>query len=265
LNGAAVQNACDELRARLQKFIDAEIVGDKTSDRRQEALGKAATAGFYNRVNLTAQGYHRSPIKGVDWKQRGVNEFQGDPFWYYTFGVACSEIEVDCLTGDVTTLRTDICHDTGKSVNAAIDIGQVEGAFAQGVGLYMMEEVVFDKSGRLSSKGPGMYKIPGFGDVPIDFRVRLLEDHAGPAVMGSKAIGEPPLFLGSSVYFAVKEAIMAARRDFRAEAERSGIADLPPAEKYFRLDTPATCEKIRMACLDFMNTTGERKEWHARA
>jgi xanthine dehydrogenase/oxidase len=271
LNGAAVANACEELRDRLKPFVDATIHNDTRSDRRQEALGKAANLAFLNRVNLTAQGYHRTPIKGCNWKQRGVNQFDGDPFWYYTYGVACSEVEVDCLTGDVTMLRTDIVHDVGRSVNAAIDIGQVEGAFAQGVGLYMMEEVVFDKSGRLCSKGPGMYKIPGFGDVPLDFRVRLLEQHAGPAVMGSKAVGEPPLFLGSSVFYATKEAIYAARRDFHAEASSTGdhssraLNGVAAVDTHFRLDPPATCEKIRMACLDFMNPSGKRSEWHARA
>jgi len=265
LNGAAVQNACDELKARLAPFIDEALVNDP-NDRRQEALANAANGAFFNRVNLTAQGYHRTPINGVNWNNKHVNGFKNsDPFWYYTYGVACSEVEVDCLTGDVSMLRTDICHDVGKSINAAIDIGQVEGAFTQGFGLYMLEEVVFDNSGRLFSKGPGLYKIPGFGDVPHDFRVSLLDEHAGPAVMGSKAVGEPPLFLGSSVFFATKEAIHAARRDFRAEAVKAGRSDLPPADEFFRLDTPATCEKIRMACLDFMNPTGKRTEWHARA
>jgi xanthine dehydrogenase/oxidase len=254
LNGGAVLNACEELVERLKPFMKGSEDVQDGKDSRQENLAKAANAAFFARVNLTAQGYFRTPIKGVNWKQSGVNEFNGDPFFYYTAGVACSEVEVDCLTGDVTMLRSDICHDVGQSINAAIDIGQVEGAFTQGVGLFTIEEVVFQKDGRLASKGPGMYKIPGFGDVPLDFRVRLLENHVGPAVMGSKAVGEPPLFLGVSVYFAIKEAILAARREVA-----------PSADTYFRLDSPATCEKIRMACLDFMNPTGERSVWHAHA
>jgi len=137
--------------------------------------------------------------------------------------------------------------------------GQVEGAFMQGVGLYTIEEIVFQKDGRLFSKGPGLYKIPGFGDVPLDFRVRLLENSEGPPVMGSKAVGEPPLFLGSSAYFAAKEAIAAARRDCAAEAEREDVS------AHFRIDAPATSEKIRMACLDFMNCSGRTTVWHARA
>merc|ERR1719235_2925335 len=99
-------------------------------------------------------------------------------------------------------LRSDIIHDVGKTLNGAIDIGQVEGAFAQGLGLFLMEEVVFNPQGSLMSKGPGMYKIPGFGDVPLDFRVRLLEDSDSPTIFGSKAVGEPPLFLGVSGLFA---------------------------------------------------------------
>jgi len=203
----------------------------------------------------------------VNWNQKGVNEFDGDPFWYYTFGVACSEVEIDCLTGDISMLRSDIVHDVGRSLNAAIDIGQVEGAFTQGVGLFTMEEVVYDGSGRLCSKGPGMYKIPGFGDVPLDFRVRLLEGHEGPAVMGSKAVGEPPLFLGSSVFFATKEAVISARRDFSEEASAAGASaqEVAAASGYFRMDSPATAEKVRMACLDFLNLSGRTSAWHARA
>lgn len=265
LNGSAVMQACEELKKRLEPFLEPHReLRDGPEDRRQEALAKAANSAFFARVNLTAQGYHRTPIRGVNWKQKGVNEFDGDPFWYYTFGVACSEVEVDCLTGDVALLRADIVHDVGRSLNAAIDIGQVEGAFTQGVGLFMMEEVVYDQSGRLCSKGPGMYKIPGFGDVPLDFRVRLLENHTGPAVLGSKAVGEPPLFLGSSAFFATKQAIHSARRDHFAEV---AAATGKPAEEagYFRLDSPATAECVRVACLDFLNPTGERRAWHARA
>mmetsp|Transcript_70545 Transcript_70545/g.169008 ORF Transcript_70545/g.169008 Transcript_70545/m.169008 type:complete len:1398 (+) Transcript_70545:52-4245(+) len=265
LNGSAVMQACEELMQRLEPFLKKrQAMIDE--DRRQDAMAAAVNEAYFARVNLTAQGYHRTPIRGVNWKQKGVNEFNGDPFWYYTYGVACSEVEIDCLTGDVSILRSDIVHDVGRTLNAAIDIGQVEGAFTQGVGLFMMEEVVFDDSGRLMSKGPGMYKIPGFGDVPLDLRVHLLEGHQGPAVLGSKAVGEPPLFLGSSVFFATKEAITAARRDFRAEqAGANAATGESPSEGYFRLDAPATAEKVRMACLDFMNPSGKVTHWHARA
>jgi len=265
LNGAAVRNACEELRLRLAPYREkhppahgpkGEPPGIKE---RQEAMGKAVMDAWFSRENLTAQGFHKTPIRGIDWKQKGVNEMQADPFWYYAYGVASSEVEIDCLTGDMTLLRSDVVHDVGRTLNAAVDIGQVEGAFTQGVGLFTIEEIVFQKNGNLFSKGPGLYKIPGFGDVPLDFRVRLLENSEGPPVMGSKAVGEPPLFLGCSVYFAAKEAIGAARKDYAAQAESRNVDD------YVRIDSPATAERIRMACLDFLNPTGRTSAWHARA
>jgi xanthine dehydrogenase/oxidase len=277
LNGGAVLNACEQLRERLAPFREkyqpkqGQNGAPSSGEQRQEAMAKAAMDAWFARVNLTAQGYHRSPIKGINWKQKGVNEMHGDPFWYYTYGVACSEVEVDCLTGDMTVLRGDLIHDVGRTLNAAVDIGQVEGAFMQGVGLYTVEEIVFTKDGNLASKGPGMYKLPGFGDVPIDFRVRLLENSEGPAVLGSKAVGEPPLFLGSSVYFAAKEAILAARRDCAKEvAEKNNsspeaVAVATAAAEHVRIDAPATAERIRMACLDFLNPSGHITPWHARA
>jgi len=267
LNGAAVHAACDQLLERLGPFLkDARAkfnggAGPSTDAERQEALAKAASAAWLARVNLSANGFYKTPIRGVNFNQKGVNEFDGEPFYYYAAGVCATEVQVDCLTGDVTVLRSDIVHDVGRTTNGAIDIGQVEGAFAQGLGLFLMEEVVFNKKGQLMSKGPGMYKIPGIGDVPHDFRVRLAENVEGghPRVYGSKAVGEPPVFLGVSALFAVKEAISSARRDFAKETGTTIGAD------HFRLDAPATAEKVRMACLDSLNPTGKRSEWHARA
>merc|ERR1712226_906266 len=112
--------------------------------------------------------------------------------------------------------------------------------------------------------GPGLYEIPGFGDVPLDFRVRLLENSSAPAVMGSKAVGEPPLFLGSSVYFAAKEAIAAARLDRVAETSGGKASSDAVSGEYLRIDSPATAERIRMACLDFINVEGRTTAWHAR-
>jgi len=156
-------------------------------------------------------------------------------------------VEIDCLTGDHTVVRADLVHDVGKSVNPAIDIGQIEGAFVQGMGLFTTEELSYMPDGRLGTVGPGMYKIPGFASIPRDFRVALLEDSVdSPAIRGSKAVGEPPLFLGISVFFAIKDAIRAARSDY---AEEAGI-ELPAA---FRFDSPATAERIRMACPDEHN------------
>jgi len=145
------------------------------------------------------------------------------------------EVEIDCLTGDYQILRADIVMDVGNSLNPAIDIGQVEGAFVQGVGWCTLEELVYDKStGKLLTSGPGWYKLPGFTDVPLDFRVQLLKDAPNRnAIHSSKGVGEPPFFLSCSVFFAIKEAIKQAR----------GVP-------FFELSSPATCERIRMSCKD---------------
>lgn len=147
-------------------------------------------------------------------------------------------MEIDCLTGDHQVLRTDIVMDVGTSLNPAIDIGQIEGAFVQGLGMLTLEEVRCSQSGTLWTTGPGTYKIPGFADIPVEFNVHLLQKAPNDmAIYSSKGVGEPSLFLAASVFFAIKEAITDARRE-------SGI------EGIFRLDSPATSERIRMACID---------------
>uniref|UniRef100_A0A452RIH4 xanthine dehydrogenase n=1 Tax=Ursus americanus TaxID=9643 RepID=A0A452RIH4_URSAM len=169
----------------------------------------------------------------------------GNPFHYFSYGVACSEVEIDCLTGDHKNLRTDIVMDVGSSLNPAIDIGQVEGAFVQGLGLFTLEELHYSPEGSLHTRGPSTYKIPAFGSIPIEFSVSLLRDCPNKkAIYASKAVGEPPLFLAASIFFAIKDAIHAAR------------AKNPDCkmEKLFRLDSPATPEKIRNACVDQFTT-----------
>ncbi len=150
----------------------------------------------------------------------------------------CCQVELDTLTGDFVTLRTDILMDVGQSINPGLDIGQIEGAFVQGLGWCTMEEMAWMKNGAMFTRGPGAYKIPGFGDTPRDFRVSLLQNNPNiRAVHSSKGIGEPPLFLGASVMLALKEAVYAARQ----EAGLSG---------HFELSSPATSERLRMACGD---------------
>lgn len=128
--------------------------------------------------------------------------------------------------------------DVGSSLNPAIDIGQIEGGFMQGYGYYTLEELVYSPDGTLYSRGPGMYKIPGFSDIPGEFNVSLLTGAPNPrAVYSSKAIGEPPVFLASSVFFAIKEAISAARKEQKLDSN-------------FNLQSPATSERIRLACCD---------------
>jgi len=162
----------------------------------------------------------------------------GNAFNYFTFGVGCSMVEVDCLTGDHQVLRTDIVMDLGESLNPAIDIGQVEGGFMQGYGLFVLEQLLHTPEGSLLTRGPGAYKIPSFNDVPAQFHVCLLRGASNPrAVYSSKAVGEPPLFLAASVFWAIKDAVRSARLASGAGRE-------------FQLESPATAERIRLACGD---------------
>uniref|UniRef100_A0A6Q2WUR0 xanthine dehydrogenase n=1 Tax=Esox lucius TaxID=8010 RepID=A0A6Q2WUR0_ESOLU len=182
---------------------------------------------------LFRRAFLRTPDLGYDFETNA-----GRAFNYFTYGVACSEVEIDCLTGSNTNLHTTIVMDVGNSLNPALDIGQVEGGFIQGVGLFTLEELKYSPQGYLFTRGPGMYKIPAFGDIPTDLTVSLLRDAPNQkAIFSSKAVGEPPLFLAASVFFAIKDAITAAR----AESGLSGP---------FRLDSPATPERIRNACED---------------
>uniref|UniRef100_A0A0A9Y781 Xanthine dehydrogenase/oxidase n=1 Tax=Lygus hesperus TaxID=30085 RepID=A0A0A9Y781_LYGHE len=162
----------------------------------------------------------------------------GNVFNYFTYGAACSEVQIDCLTGDHKVLRTDIVMDLGASLNPAIDIGQIEGAFMQGLGLFTIEQLLVSPAGALLTRGPGAYKIPSFGDVPAEFNVSLLTNSSNPrAIYSSKSVGEPPLFLASSIFFALRDAIAAFRR-------QNGD------DSWFRMDSPATSARIRILCED---------------
>ncbi|KAB5562555.1 hypothetical protein PHYPO_G00019190 [Pangasianodon hypophthalmus] len=224
LNGMAVYNACQKLLQRLEPYKAKNPKGS------WEDWVKAA---YFDRVNLSANGFYKTPDIGYDFETNS-----GRPFNYFTYGVAVSVVEVDCLTGNHKNLHTSIVMDVGKSLNPALDIGQVEGAFMQGVGLFTLEELRYSPQGYLYTRGPGMYKIPAFGDIPTEFKVSLLRDAPNEkAIFSSKAVGEPPLFLAASVFYAIKDAITAAR----AESGLTGP---------FRLDSPATPERIRNACED---------------
>ncbi|CAH0702363.1 unnamed protein product [Spodoptera exigua] len=224
LNGMAVLQACETLAKRLQPFKENNPNG-KWED--------WVLSAWIDRVSLSATGFYATPNIGYDIKTN-----TGTPFNYFTFGAACTEVEIDCLSGDHQVIRSDIVMDLGESLNPAIDIGQIEGAFMQGYGLFTIEELIYSPNGTLFSRGPGAYKIPGFGDIPQEFNVSLLKGAPNPrAVYSSKAVGEPPLFLASSAFFAIKEAIRAARADAGVSLE-------------FRLDAPATSARIRMACED---------------
>ncbi|RVE54764.1 hypothetical protein evm_000531 [Chilo suppressalis] len=222
--GMAVVNACNVLKERLEPFKNKNPSG---------SWEDWVNAAYFDRTQLSATGFYAAPKIEYDSKTNSGNLYE-----YFTYGVACSEVLIDCLTGDHQVLRTDIVMDLGESLNPAIDIGQIEGAFMQGYGFCTMEEMVFSPSGEALSRGPGTYKVPGFSDIPKEFNVSLLKGAPNPrAVYSSKAVGEPPLFLAASVFFAIKEAINSARLD-------------SCASPLLRLDVPATCARIRMACED---------------
>ncbi|XP_061480984.1 xanthine dehydrogenase/oxidase [Rhineura floridana] len=244
INGMAVSNACQTILKRLEPIKSAKPTG---------SWEEWVSAAYSDCVSLSATGFYRIPDLGYDFEKN-----EGKPFCYFAYGVACSEVEVDCLTGDHKNLCTDIVMDVGTSLNPAIDIGQIEGAFAQGVGLFTLEELRYSPEGNLYTRGPGMYKIPAFGDIPTEFHVSLLRDCPNSkAIYSSKAVGEPPLFLSASVFYAIKDAIVSAR-------EESGLKEL------FRLDSPATPERIRNVCVDIFTKMcpsaepGTFKPWSVR-
>uniref|UniRef100_A0A8C3L2B3 Xanthine dehydrogenase/oxidase n=1 Tax=Chrysolophus pictus TaxID=9089 RepID=A0A8C3L2B3_CHRPC len=241
INGMAVHNACQTILKRLEPIKQSNPKGS------WEDWIKTA---YENCISLSATGFYRIPDVGYNFE---TNE--GKPFHYFSYGVACSEVEIDCLTGDHKNVRTDVVMDVGTSLNPAIDIGQIEGAFVQGIGLFTMEELRYSPEGNLYTRGPGMYKIPAFGDIPTEFYVSLLRDCPNSkAIYSSKAVGEPPLFLSASVFYAIKDAIYSARED-------SGVTEP------FRLDSPATPERIRNACVDTftkMVTVSVPRPWSVR-
>ncbi|MDP6120237.1 MAG: molybdopterin-dependent oxidoreductase, partial [Rhodospirillales bacterium] len=237
LNGAAAQAAARTIRKRLAAFA-VEHYGVKAADvvfrankvkvgRRNLAFEELVGQAFRARVSLSSTGYFRTPVIHYD-----RDKARGRPFRYFSYGAAVSEVIIDTLTGENKLLRADILHDAGKSINPAIDLGQVEGGFVQGMGWLTMEELWWDDAGRLMTHAPSTYKIPVASDVPADFRVQLLETGRNRAhvVYRSKAVGEPPLMLGISVFHAIKDAI-ASVGDYRFSP---------------RLDSPATPERILM-------------------
>ncbi|XP_070462910.1 aldehyde oxidase 2-like isoform X5 [Equus przewalskii] len=224
VNGRAVQNACQILLKRLEPIIKKNPEG---------TWEDWIEAAFEQRISLSATGYFRGYEAFMDWEKG-----EGDPFPYYVYGAASSEVEVDCLTGAHKKIRTDIVMDACCSLNPAIDIGQIEGSFTQGMGLYTTEELKYFPEGVLYSRGPDDYKIPTITDVPEEFNVSLLPSSQTPlTIYSSKGLGESGMFLGSSVFFAIADAVATARR------ERDIAED-------FTVRSPATPERVRMACAD---------------
>ncbi|TVY21200.1 Xanthine dehydrogenase [Lachnellula arida] len=241
LNGYAIFNACAQINERLAPY--RETFGADAP------MKKLASSAYFDRVNLSANGFYKTPDIGYVW---GPNT--GQMFFYFTQGVSCAEVEVDTLTGDWTCLRADIKMDVGRSINPSIDYGQIEGAFVQGMGLFTMEESLWmrggPQKGSLFTKGPGAYKIPGFRDIPQEFNVSMLKDVEWEnlrTIQRSRGVGEPPLFMGSVVFFAIRDALKAARKQYGVQAT---IGEDVKDDGLLRLESPATTERIRTSCVD---------------
>lgn len=235
LNGQAARDAARTLRLRLAEvaagrlgvaadalcFAHGRVGPCVTSASPASSTGSVDTAApslsfeevvetaYLSRVQLWSDGFYATPK--VHWDAKTLT---GHPFYYFAYGVAVSEVVIDTLTGEWKLLRADLLHDAGASINPAIDIGQVEGGFIQGMGWLTTEELCWDARGKLTTHAPSTYKIPAVSDCPDDLRVRLFDNrNAEPTIWRSKAVGEPPLLLPFSVFFALRDAIAATSPD----------------------------------------------------
>jgi xanthine dehydrogenase large subunit len=241
LNGMAAYNAAETIRGRMAEVVaDHFGVAPEAIEFRQNrvyagndsvSFAELAKMTWAARVSLSATGFYKTP--GLTWDPATMT---GSPFYYYTYGAAVAEVAIDTLTGENRVLQVDLLADCGNSLNPALDLGQIEGAFVQGQGWLTSEELVWDAAGRLMTHGPSTYKIPGSRDVAPVFNVHLLDDAPNrvPTIFRSKAVGEPPLLLAISVWLALRDAV-------------AGIADYRLLPK---LDAPATPEAILTAIED---------------
>ena len=265
INGAAVNNACDQMRVRLAavaarmlnctpdtiKFIAGQAINtpstgeifiknslndDKTSVKISVSWQEVVKQAWLDRVGLSVAGFYMTPDIKYDFAT-----LNGKAFYYFCYGAAVTEVEIDIRTGEWWLQKVDIVHDVGQSINPAIDLGQIEGAYVQGMGWLTMEECVWDMKknvegmgrGKLLTHGPSTYKIPVASDIPEHFKVSLFEgENVKPTPFKSKAVGEPPLMLALSAYFAIRDAVSA-----------SADHKVPVF-----MDAPATPERILMAC-----------------
>ena len=238
LNGKAAQDAALMIKNRLISFLSQHFGVDENAVEfmpNQVRIGeeilsfdKVIDLAYHQRISLSSTGYYSTPKIYYDRETAS-----GHPFYYYAYGACVSEVVLDTLTGEYKLLRSDILHDVGNSLNPAIDLGQIEGAFIQGVGWLTMEELWWDSKGSLKTHAPSTYKIPTCRDIPIDFRVQIKPNCSNreETIYRSKAVGEPPFMLGISVWLALKDALGAARNG-------SGR---------IRLNAPATPEALLLA------------------
>jgi len=215
LNGKAAQAAAKTVRGRLVEFASShfEVANDDVvfldnqihiGDKKVMSFAELVQLAYLNRVSLSSTGFYKTPKIHYNREQA-----HGRPFFYYANGVSCSEVVIDTLTGEYKVERVDILHDVGDSLNPAIDLGQIEGAFVQGLGWLTTEELVWNDKGRLLSNGPATYKIPAIADMPAQFNVELLQNEPNreATIYNSKAVGEPPFMLAISVWSAMRDAI----------------------------------------------------------
>jgi xanthine dehydrogenase large subunit len=222
LNGRAAQFAARNVRDNLSAFVagldacgagairfaDGQVVSPKAT----RSFDEVVRAAYANRIQLWSDGFYRTPKIHYD-----KTTLTGRPFYYFAYGAACTEVAIDTLTGESRVLKVDILHDVGRSINPAIDVGQIEGGFVQGMGWLTTEQLVWNDAGKLSTHAPSTYKIPTAGDVPAHFRVDLWpEPNREDNVFGSKAVGEPPFMLAISVFEALRDAVAQARGDGQA-------------------------------------------------
>jgi len=246
LNGMAAYNAAMEIKGRMLEVAAEHF--EETSENivfsngsvhcgdRSISFGTLAKACWTKRISLSAEGFYATP--DIHWDGAKMT---GRPFFYYTYGAAVAEVVIDTLTGENRCLRVDIVQDCGASLNPVIDLGQIEGAFVQGMGWLTCEELWWDESGRLRTVGPSTYKIPGSRDVPPEFNVELLENTPNPenTIFRSKATGEPPLMLSIAVWLALRDA----------------VSSMSGGKLAANLDAPATPEAVLFAVEDMKEQT----------
>ena len=245
LNAMAALNAVEKIKTRLAQFLvedwgdskirakdivfkDGFVQVGEGSGGRKIAFDTLINAAYYGRIQLSATGFYKTPK--IHWDR---DTGRGHPFYYFAYGMAAAEVSVDSLSGEYKVLRVDILHDVGQSLNTAIDIGQIEGGFIQGMGWLTSEQLVWDATGRLRTHAPSTYKIPLSSDVPAVFNVALADwsRNKEPTIKRSKAVGEPPLMLAVSVFEAISMAV----------ASVDGYKTCP------RLNAPATPEEVLRA------------------
>lgn len=241
LNARAAQFAARHVRDNLAQFVcgldgcGAGAVtfanGQVTTPKSVRNFDAVVQAAYANRIQLWSDGFYRTPKIHYD-----KTTLTGRPFYYFAYGAACTEVVVDTLTGESRVLKVDILHDVGRSINPALDVGQIEGGFIQGMGWLTTEQLVWNDQGLLTTHAPSTYKIPATGDTPAHFKVSLWpEPNREDNVFGSKAVGEPPLMLAISVYEALRDAVSHARA-----ASAGTSAARTPAH----LTAPATAENL---------------------